>query len=110
MRKEINQSATFATRKTAQLNLFEQDQPTQPAWTVRDIWTPAWNLAIDLSIIIACTGKWLQLKEMSSLAIEFGVGNENYPPFSYQVCYLAKIGKLKERTNSKTNLAEWTAA
>jgi hypothetical protein len=97
-------------KNTAQLPLFEQYQPAKPAWSVNDIWTPAWNLAIDLAIIMACTGKWVQLKEMAALAIEFGVGNENYPPFSYQVCYLEKIGKLKLRKNSINNPCEWMAA
>ena len=97
-------------KNSAQLTLFEQCQTARSIWTVRDIWTPAWNLAIDLAIIIACTGKWRQLKDMSGLAIEFGVAHENSPPFSFQVYHLSNIGKLKIRTNSNTKQTEWIAA
>lgn len=97
-------------KNSIQIGLFEQSDTQKQSWTANDIWTHEWNLAIDLAIIIACTGKWLQLKEMAGLAIEFAVGNENYPPFSYQVFHLSNIGKLKIRTNSKTKQTEWLAA
>ena len=95
---------------TAQLNLFESASESERKWSAQNIWSPEWNLAIDLAIITACTGNWLQLKNMRGIALEFAIPNENYPAFAYQVKHLARTGKLLERTNSKTQNSEWTAA
>lgn len=95
-------------KNTAQLTLFEH-QIEKQIWNVRDIWTPQWKLSINLAIVMACTETWTSLKELSSIASIFSL-EINHAPFSYQVRYLAKIGKLKERTNPQTNFLEWIAA
>lgn len=106
----MKHAALHAIQNTAQLALFEQPSCTGKKWTVADIWSQEWNLAINLAIITACTGQWLKLKDMAKIASEFAVPDVNYPAFAYQVKYLGETGRLVLRANKKSDDFEWSAA
>jgi hypothetical protein len=91
-----------------QLSIFDQ-APPPITWADRDIWTDAWNRAINLAIITECTGKWLKLADLREIAEIFQL-NETDPPFHFQVVHLERnTRQLKVRSNTKTGVIEWTA-